>query len=129
LPADWPGTQSDRGCRQLIDKGRRGVKFKSMNDLSSSTPFFYLTIGQAETLVKSWIAETLKAVEPLPDPAPVFYNRLEVCKLLKISLPTLYKYTTKGIINGKKFGSRILFSKEDCEKAIKEIPVKKYSRS
>jgi len=97
-------------------------------DLNSSSPFFYLTVGQAETLIKKWVSESLKNNEPVPNPAPVFYKREEVCKLLKISLPTLYKYYSSGLIQGQRFGNRILFSQESVNKALTAIPVQKFKR-
>jgi excisionase family DNA binding protein len=55
-----------------------------------------------------------------PEP-PLFYSRYEMCKMLKISLPTLCRYVSLGILTGKRVGNRILFSQEDLNNALHEI--------
>mgnify|MGYP001085882170 CR=1 FL=1 len=50
-----------------------------------------------------------------------------VAKIFKLSLPTLDKYADEGLIRSQRIGTRILYSEEDIQKALKEIPVK-YSR-
>jgi hypothetical protein len=57
-----------------------------------------------------------------------YRTRKEVKDLLKISLPTLNEYTKNGILKGSRIGSRILYSEQDIERAVKDIPVLKYRR-
>ena len=59
---------------------------------------------------------------------PRYRTRQEVCELLHITLPTLNKYTKRGILSGRHFGKRVLYSEEDVLAAVKEIPSLKYKR-
>ncbi len=85
-----------------------------------SEPLYALTLDKIEPILKGWIKEVLASEQPLEQPL-VFYSRYEVCKLLKISLPTLGRYMNLGIVTGKKVGNRILFSQDDIDKALHEI--------
>jgi hypothetical protein len=59
---------------------------------------------------------------------PKYLTRYEVVELLKISLPTLNEYTRKGLLIGKRIGTRILYLESDIQEAVKDIPTLKYSR-
>jgi excisionase family DNA binding protein len=97
-------------------------------NVTNLTPLFQLTVEQAESLFKSWIAETIQTTAPAPDPVPVFFSKKESCRLLHISLPTLDSYILKGFIEAKRVGSRILIEQEAISKALKEMPTQKYKR-
>lgn len=94
------------------------------NDVSksplSTEPLFSLTLDKLEPVFKTWIKDVLADEKPSVAEL-VFYSRYEICKLLKISLPTLGRYLTLGIVTGKRIGNRILFSQEDIDKALIEI--------
>lgn len=92
----------------------------SKNQLPSE-PLYALTLDKIEPIFKNWIKEVLTSEKPVEQPPLVFYSRYEVCKLLKISLPTLGRYMNLGIVTGKKVGNRILFSQDDIDKALHEI--------
>ena len=85
-----------------------------------SEPLYSLTLETIEPIFKAWIKEAIATEKPA-DTKPVFYSRYEICKLLKISLPTLGRYMDLGIITGHKVGNRILFSQDDINKALTEI--------
>ena len=63
-----------------------------------------------------------------PKKDTVYHTRKEAQKTLKISMPTLDEYTRKGIIQGSRLGSRILYTQEAIEAAVKQIPETKYQR-
>lgn len=63
------------------------------------------------------------------DENPKYLTRIEVCKLLKISLPTLNEYTKKGVVTGSRVGSRILYDETSVKEAVKQIPTFKYQRT
>lgn len=50
-----------------------------------------------------------------------YLTRVEVCSLLRISLPTLTDYVKKGYIKSGKIGNSVRFLPEDVEDAIKNI--------
>jgi excisionase family DNA binding protein len=83
------------------------------------------------------IEQKLTAIEVLvrslkdekPEPKRVSYlTREETAELLKITLPTIDKYTREGIIKGSKIGSRVLYLESEIMESVKEIPVLKYRR-
>ena len=86
----------------------------------TTEPLFSLTLDKLEPIFKAWVRDVIANETPVDQP-PVFYSRYEVCKLLKISLPTLGRYMNIGIVTGKKVGNRILFSQEDINNALHEI--------
>lgn len=49
------------------------------------------------------------------------YSRKEAAQLLHMTLPTLYSYTTKGLIKMSKVGRRCLYTEEAIRKALVEI--------
>lgn len=53
-----------------------------------------------------------------------YLTRKEVCELLNISLPTLGRYCSKGILTGQKIGTRILFDESTLKKSLHDLPVK-----
>lgn len=83
-------------------------------------PLYSLDLQTIEPIFKTWIAEVLSGLKHEPT-VPVYYSRYEICKLLKISLPTLGRYVDLGIIVGHKVGNRILFSQKDIDAALLEI--------
>lgn len=89
--------------------------------LSPATPLFTLTVQSLEPIFKSWIKEVLTSSEPVNDSEPEFFTRQDVCRILHLSLPTVDRYTRIGILEGKKVGNRILYSKESLEKALNII--------
>lgn len=57
-----------------------------------------------------------------------YLTRKEVCELLSISLPTLSRYCSKGILLGQKVGNRILFEEARLQKSLRDLPVKTEGR-
>ena len=56
-----------------------------------------------------------------PEAIPQFYTRNQVKTLLKISLPTLHRYTKLGILKSKKLGNRVLYKISDVESAFHDL--------
>lgn len=57
-----------------------------------------------------------------------YLSREEVATLLKISLPTLNEYTKKGLIQGRKIGTRMLYLESDIKDAVKDATSLRYRR-
>jgi excisionase family DNA binding protein len=93
----------------------------------NSTIIQSITPEELSETIRKIIRDELSAIRP-NDPELKFLSRDEVCKLLKISLPTLNEYTKMGIIKGSRVGSRILYSELDIQQAVREIPTMKYRR-
>ncbi len=90
------------------DRFERGV---------NTEPLFNLTLEKLEPIFKGWIRDVLASEKPI-QAKTTFYSRTDVCKMLKISLPTLGRYMSLGIITYKKVGTRILFTQDDIDKAL-----------
>jgi excisionase family DNA binding protein len=59
--------------------------------------------------------------EPIPNPSFKHYlTRQQVCDMLHISLPTLWKYTRSGLIKYSKIGRRVLYSEEAVVAALEK---------
>jgi excisionase family DNA binding protein len=53
-----------------------------------------------------------------------YLTRLEVCKLLTITLPTVHEWTKRGILTAYRLGNRVYFKREEIDKAMAVIPAK-----
>ena len=86
-----------------------------------------LTPETLQDMIRNTIREEIGNINP-PKEEVKYLTRLQVCDLLKISLPTLHGYVHEGKIKGHRIGRRVLFSETDIHDAVKEIPNLKYSR-
>lgn len=69
--------------------------------------------------IEEKIQENIKKNQNLPIKENVeLFTRKETSLRLKISLPTLHSYTTKGLIKASRIGSRVLYSSKDIEEAL-----------
>ncbi|MFJ1474636.1 helix-turn-helix domain-containing protein [Capnocytophaga cynodegmi] len=55
-----------------------------------------------------------------------YLTRKQVAEKLKISLPTLNKYTKAGILKGYRIGGRVLYKRSEVEQSLREISSNKY---
>lgn len=68
-----------------------------------------------------------KEVSPKQDKS-TYVTRLEVCNLLKISLPTLHDWTKLKWLQSYKIGNRVLYKLEEVEEAIKKTSIQKHRK-
>lgn len=87
--------------------------------MDSNRPLFTLTVDEAKCLIKEWIKECIEETktEP-PKTLPEYYTREETCKILKISLPTLDRYTELRLIKTHRIGNRKLYSTDAIQEAL-----------
>jgi len=97
--------------------------------MDTMQPLYTLSVNEAESLIKSWVKECLEETKPENSASnlPKYRTRKEVCKIFKMSLPTLDRYSQLGLIKSKRIGNRILYSEDDIQKALRECPVR-YAR-
>ena len=57
-----------------------------------------------------------------------FYDRDEICNLLHIAYPTLWRIEQSGILKSQKVGRKNLYSKQDVNLLIKSGKLAKYNR-
>ena len=58
-----------------------------------------------------------------------FYDRDEMCELLHIKYPTLWRIENSGILKCKKVGRKNLYPKKDVALLIKSGKLAKYNRN
>ena len=66
------------------------------------------------------VASAIQKITPLPNnsslsDANVFITRKEVCKLLRLSLPTVTRLTKEGVLKAKIVGSCYRYSKSQID--------------
>jgi Helix-turn-helix domain len=57
-----------------------------------------------------------------------YLTRIEVAKILKISLPSLSTYTKEGWLQSYKIGNRVLYKPEEIDQAIQKLSTYKHKR-
>ncbi|MCE4563466.1 helix-turn-helix domain-containing protein [Maribellus sp. CM-23] len=58
-----------------------------------------------------------------------YLSRLEVAKLLKISLPTLNEWTKIGHLQSYRIGNRVLYKAEEVDKSLSKVMNLKHRRA
>jgi excisionase family DNA binding protein len=86
-----------------------------------------ITAEELQELIRSVIKEELQILLPKRGESRNL-TRNEVAAFLKISLPTLQRYTQLGVIKGFRIGTRILYKLEDIEESLKSIETSRYRR-
>ena len=66
--------------------------------------------------------------KPTENKQSKFISRLEVAKLLKISLPTLNEWTKLGRLLSYKMGNRVLYNAQEVERALCKVPAYKFKK-
>lgn len=89
-------------------------------DVSQSPdPVLSLILEKLKPILKTWLHAELAGAKPV-DQTPVFYSRKETCQILRISIPTLNRYVTRGTIKSNRVGNRVLFSQESISEALQK---------
>jgi len=57
-----------------------------------------------------------------------YLSRLEVCKLLKITLPTLNDWSKLGRLQSYKIGNRVLYKTEEVNNSLHQVSSLKFKR-
>ncbi len=57
-----------------------------------------------------------------------YLSRQEVCKLLRISLPTLNDWSKLGRLQSYKIGNRVLYKQEEVENSLHQVASLKYKK-
>ena len=57
-----------------------------------------------------------------------YLSRNEVCKLLKISLPTLNDWSKLGWLQSYKMGNRVLYKQDEVENSLHQVASLKFKK-
>lgn len=79
-------------------------------------------------LIRECVREELRDIQPVKEETARLLTRLEACKALHVSLPTLSRYMDLGIVKGHRVGNRILISSEDITSALSDFQTRKYNK-
>lgn len=90
-----------------------------------------ITVNDLKEIVNEAVVRAnlnLKPEKPQQTSKKEYLSRLEVAKLLKISLVTLNDWTKQGIIKAYRIGNRVLYCPIEVENSVKEVKSIKYRR-
>jgi len=80
----------------------------------------YMSDQKLLNLIKTAVREVL--TEDSADTTdPTLYSTMEACLILHISIPTLRKYESQGLVTCTRIGNRIWWTKLDLVKAAETI--------
>jgi hypothetical protein len=91
-----------------------------------------LSLSEFESLLDKMIAAavheaiTIKENAPTQNETNTYLTRREAAKQLRISLPTLAKYSLAGLIPCHYIGARILYKQEEIDMALSKVQSQKF---
>lgn len=97
-----------------------------MNDFNSQQAVIMSFFAPFIDVIVDRVSEKLLSATVKKEPK--YYTRKETAQLLHITLPTLSRLTKDGLLTEKRIGSRILYSADLIEEAVKKQVVFKYKR-
>ena len=93
------------------------MQITSLEQVPAGLTFLLKKVADLEALVHNG-----QAVPPPSGPvAPKTYTRQEAAKIFQVSLSTLDGYIHDGVIEAARFGTRVRFTPEAIEEAMKKI--------
>lgn len=72
-------------------------------------------MSQIDAIVEKRLNEKIAELSPK---TVKYLTRKEVCQILKISMPTLYKWTLEGKIVSYRISSRVFYKSDEIESAL-----------
>lgn len=79
-----------------------------------------LTETELQELIKNAISSGIAAVSDRlkTEPEPEYLTRHETARKLKVTLPTLHKYTLTGVVKGYRISGRVLYKSNEVESSL-----------
>ena len=87
------------------------------NELNFTIPVNELAAAIAEKLIPHFAGINTQA----PTLTATNYTRKETAAKLNVSLPTLNEYTKRGLIEGYRFGVRVMYTQRDIDAALTKM--------
>jgi hypothetical protein len=94
---------------------------------SNSTIIQSVTPEALADTFRQIVREELQALNETPTQKK-YYTRKETAARLRISLPSLSNYSDEGLITASRIGTRVLYSEDAVNAAVKDIPAQRYRR-
>ena len=71
--------------------------------------------------VRQIVAEEIRAaIAEAKNQPKKMYSRTEACKVLHVTVPTLWRWEKEGVINGVRVNRRVLFSEDEITRVLKQ---------
>lgn len=90
-----------------------------------------LTRDDLREIILESLSRAIKEVNPVKNESSntdEFATRMEVAKLLKITLPTLHDWTKQGIITSYKIGKRVLYKRDEVKDSMHQRNFSKFKK-
>lgn len=78
--------------------------------------------------ISALIDKKLEERKPTQSKQSIYLGRSEVCKLLKITLPTLNEWSKHGRLKSYKIGNRVLYKQEEIEDSLHQVNSLKFKK-
>lgn len=89
-----------------------------------------ISLDEFKELLVETVAEEFKVseVQSKVQSNQKYLSRIEVAKLLKISLPTLNEWSKLGHLQSYRIGNRVLYKADEIEESLRTVVNLKYKR-
>lgn len=77
--------------------------------------------SELQSIIKEAFKQAQLELTPREPSTPQYYTRREAAERLKISLPTLNKYTKTGKVNGYRIGGKVMYRADDLMASLQKI--------
>lgn len=84
------------------------------------------TLAEKLDTLANVLTEKEAKAETSADQPEKFLTRIEVAKLLKITLPTLHDWTKKGLLKAYRIGNRIRYKETEVIETINNNPTNQF---
>ena len=88
-----------------------------------------ISLAEIETAIKNAVAEILAQQGNKPhNEHSELITREQTAELLRVSLPTLHKWTKSGLLQSYKIASRVRYKREEVMRIFQNGELKRYGR-
>ena len=87
-----------------------------------------ISLEELTDVLRKVVKEEIQNHLPRQPPSDSYLTRTEAAELLRISLPTLHKYSQLGIIKKHKVHNQVRYKQSELEGAMKEIRNNNYCK-
>lgn len=105
-------------CAHVTSETARNLYLNNMQNLNFTVAdLLHIFADEVRKITRAEIQAALIAAKNEPKK---MYSRTEACKVLHVTVPTLWRWEKEGLIKGQRAGRRVLFSTEEINRLIHE---------
>lgn len=116
-------------CLKQVKEKQRQIKLKNMDAVTSALIKEVVQSPEFSDAVAARVSFIMDGQNAQQKSNPKYYTRRELRDLIRLSYPTIDKYTDDGILKGQRIGNRILYSRESVDEALQNVSRLKYKRA